>query len=509
MQNMKIAKAFNPFLSFSFLTLLSANLFAYDTYDSLTGELRIPLVSVGSVVYSDVVITIGSIVSIEENDFLDPFDVFDTVNEQLRIPRVFVGDDEHRNVIVTIGSLVSIGDVTFSLNSSCNIENSHYSNIQAPQSYLGEHVIPLTSTSLPANISRTMGLKDLDAWWSKPEYVTCSDKNSYLIKVYTETINRLDQLGVEEFWVYNYGIWDDFSKPLWSIAEVDYVIPNDVLEAVVIEAHKRGIKVFLSWQMNTSDKVSAWNSLDVLNLDIDTLDTLLTSYKAHIIKYAGFLESIGIDGIAGDLGSFDPPSTAEHRELYVSKTVSTISNIRSVFSGRIAYGKFFPVLDNRILEQIDELHLVLWLGGSYSQESFSTDWMETISSWQTARYKSKANEQSATLAFEIPIVWEIYAQSTKDFFLSNGYLEDSFCFATCVQQLITNDFTMQAIAIEGAMRHITSQKIFTTSGVSITNYWLRDEIIPTSVSGNITFPNISSSIRNKPAEEVVRLWYQK
>ena len=95
---MNISNIFNVSLTLPILLFFSAEIFAYDTYDSGTGELSIPLLQVGSTVYSDVVVTIGDLMNIEENIFLEPFDVFNSATERLRIPRVFVGDEEYRNV---------------------------------------------------------------------------------------------------------------------------------------------------------------------------------------------------------------------------------------------------------------------------------------------------------------------------------------------------------------------------------------------------------------------------
>ena len=151
------------------------------------------------------VITIGDLISIEENIFLEPFDVFNSASEQLRIPRVFVGDEEYRNVTVTIGSVVSIGDVTFSLQDDCAIESRKYGDIEIPESFLGNYDIPKAKSTLSSNIVRTMNLKDLDAWWAKPSYFDCDDKELYMTNVYIESIKRLQELGVEKFFVYNYG----------------------------------------------------------------------------------------------------------------------------------------------------------------------------------------------------------------------------------------------------------------------------------------------------------------
>lgn len=502
-------KVINRILVAFWLMCSGLNAHGYDSYNAETGQLTIPLVEVDSAIYSDVVITLKDLVSVGVGNFVEPHDVFNTVTQQLQIPLVVVGNNEYSNVVVTIGEVISVGNSLLPLSSECVVESRKYGEISIPKGFLGDYEIPSPQSKLSENIDRVMNLKDLDAWWAKPKYVNCVDKNSYMIDVFIESMDRLKNLGVETFWVYNYAVWEDFSKEVWTISESDFSIPNAVLERIVFEAHSRDMKVFLSWQMFGGDKIEPRKSLDVLNMPLSTLNTLLESFELHIVEYATFLEAIGVDGIAGDLGNFKTQDTPEYRELYVSKTVSTIQKLRKVFSGSLAYGQFFPVLDNRILELIDELHFVLWMSEEYSAALFSVDLTEKTTLGQISRYQIKANEQQASLAFNIPIVWEIYAQSTEEFFLNKGYLEDSFCFEPCSQKYLTENFSMQAIAVEGAMRGISSQNIFKTGGVTATNYWHRDEIIPTLVNGNISFPNISSSIRNKPAEGVFKAWFAR
>ena len=313
-------------------------------------------------------------------------------------------------------------------------------------------------------------------------------------------------------------VWDDFSKPVWSIAESDYIIPTNTLKVIVQEAQKRNIKVFMNWQMNNSDKVSAWNSLDpdamwsYDKLSKENLLKIMNSYKILIASHAKFAQSIGISGIAVDLGVFNPPvlqTNREFREIYVTKMVNIIDDIRAVFKGTLVYGQYDSIIDEKIISKIDRVRVTLWLGGQtplnqLSVDSFKKDTTRYIE-WFYLKYSLALNGKYQNL----PIEWLIYAQGTQEFYSTNGYLEDSFCLNPCVQHQLKTDFSIQAIAIEGALQAISAQPFFTSGAVSISNYWHTDDLTPTNINGNTTFPNISSSIRNKPAEAIVKMWYTK
>jgi hypothetical protein len=363
-----------------------------------------------------------------------------------------------------------------------------------------------------------MALKDLDPWWAKPNTNTCANKELYTENVFIEHLNRMQKLGVEQIWISNYGVWDDFSKPIWSIAESDYVMSNNTLKVIVQEAQKRNIKVFLNWQMNNSDKVGAWNSLDPNakwsydNLSKENLLKIMDSYKIVIASQAKFAQSIGISGMAVDLDVFSPPilqTNREFREIYVTKMVNIIDDVRAVFKGTLVYGQYDSIIDERIISKIDRVRVILWTGGGkqlnqLSVDSFKKDTIRYIE-WFYLKYSLALNGKYKN----VPIEWFIYAQGTQEFYSKNGYLDDSFCVNSCSQHQLKTDFSIQAIAIEGALQAISSQTFFTSGAVSISNYWHTDDLTPTNVNGNTTFPNISSSIRNKPAEAIVKMWYTK
>lgn len=494
-----------------FLLLGSTVTWAVDIYSPAASTLYIPLVKVSSRYYQDVIVSVKEVISINTITSTSAIDTYDSNRNELTIPLVLVDTTAYTNVVVTLASVHSVGGESNTGTTACTQVNRKLGDILIPEGYKGNYTEPQPAGKLPTAISRTMNFKDLDAWYSKPKSNNCEDKIQYLSNTYIESLNRVKDLGVDTVWIYNYGYWDDFSKALWSISPLDYAIPKEVMSVIAAEATRRNIKVFMSWQMNNSDKVSSWNSLDNDSLSEEKLTILMNSFKSHMIEIAKFSKSNGISGLAGDIGSFIPSflkSDLKKREIYISKTVETIAEIRKNFSGKIAYGQYDSPLDNRVISQIDELHFVIFLSGIHTYSSYSVDLMKMVTGWQIGFAKDAIEKQGASLALNKLIIWEIYAQSTSDFYLKNGYMEDSFCFDPCSQLKLQTDFSAQAIAVEAAFQTIVQDQIFQTAGVTFTNYWLGDEIAPTQLSGTQTsFPNIASSVRNKSAEFIVKSWY--
>ena len=62
------------------------------------------------------------------------------------------------------------------------------------------------------------------------------------------------------------------------------------------------------------------------------------------------------------------------------------------------------------------------------------------------------------------------------------------------------------MGIEAALEAIAMQDKFTTKSVDFhTSYWHTDTLTP----GSEGFPNISQSIRDKPAENIVKYWFTR
>jgi hypothetical protein len=86
---------------------------ARDTYDSVNSELSIPAVTIGNATYSNMVITVGGVLSGPSGT--SPYgnqDTYNPANRQLTIPAVLVGTRTLINMIVTEARMISIGSVS-------------------------------------------------------------------------------------------------------------------------------------------------------------------------------------------------------------------------------------------------------------------------------------------------------------------------------------------------------------------------------------------------------------
>jgi len=95
-----------------FLSVLafSTSIIAADTYFASSNTLTIPLVKVNNNYYSNVLIGVGTIVSVGRKDSSAPtYDIYNVGTNQLSIPEVLVGDTSYYNVVITVGSVLGIG----------------------------------------------------------------------------------------------------------------------------------------------------------------------------------------------------------------------------------------------------------------------------------------------------------------------------------------------------------------------------------------------------------------
>lgn len=91
---------------------------AADSYEASTNVLSIPQVKVGDTLYSDVQISVGTIVSVGSNVTADTYDTYDALTNQLSIPVVTVGTATYYNVVITVGPILKVG-ASCLINSTC------------------------------------------------------------------------------------------------------------------------------------------------------------------------------------------------------------------------------------------------------------------------------------------------------------------------------------------------------------------------------------------------------
>jgi len=104
----------NLFLLFAFL---ASNVYAIDTYNPANSQLAIPSVILGNTIYKDVVITIGPILTVSGSN-QDPKytakpsttpDTYDPYKNQLTIPNVNAYGFVYYDVVINVGTVLSVG----------------------------------------------------------------------------------------------------------------------------------------------------------------------------------------------------------------------------------------------------------------------------------------------------------------------------------------------------------------------------------------------------------------
>ena len=99
-----------PFVALCAALVPGAAAQAADTYNGT--ELSIPALMIGAGLYTNVVVTPGTILSVQGGAPADTVDRYDPLTDQLTIPSVVYGATTYHNVTIKVNSLVTVGAVS-------------------------------------------------------------------------------------------------------------------------------------------------------------------------------------------------------------------------------------------------------------------------------------------------------------------------------------------------------------------------------------------------------------
>ena len=92
------------------MLLTATSAFATDSYDTVSHELTIPALQVGSATFSNLVVTVGSIVTPPSGSTAKgSIDTYDPASRHLTVQSVTVSGNTYYNVVATVSEVVSIG----------------------------------------------------------------------------------------------------------------------------------------------------------------------------------------------------------------------------------------------------------------------------------------------------------------------------------------------------------------------------------------------------------------
>jgi hypothetical protein len=129
-------------------------------------------------------------------------------------------------------------------------------------------------------------------------------------------------------------------------------------------------------------------------------------------------------------------------------------------------------------------------------------------------YKATLNSNiTGLLKFGKPLFLSVGIQSRRNALSEPGYLEETACSASinnpelsnsqCIQKATETDFSLQAIVIQAQLEYIKSLN------QSLLIVFANDYFVTDSLTPQTAFPNLGYTIRNKPAEGLVRAWFNK
>jgi len=356
-----------------------------------------------------------------------------------------------------------------------------------------------------------VGLKDYYPATPDLAIQGCPPSDVFARAAYVETLNRLQAIGTDTIWIYNYGDWDDFSKDVWTMTS-NLQIPDETIKFVIAEAHKRNIKVFLGWQFGSID-VAKKVALPMIGMGESEIPypqivKMLNSWRGLMLNKAKLYGDAGLDGLQIDFHAFFVGVQPSYKEYYLMNMLTLISDVKKVFPGKISYGGAMPGIDARFVNKVD-LYEVPDLSGidrSYLKPL-------TVAKLKEAYVADMTNAISA-VPTGIPIMISSLVQSKRDFY-DTHWTEDGFCVnanggmttlqSQCVQMNYFTDFSLQAMGIEAMLQATNQIGATKISAINFnTGYWLTDNL-----TAYPSFPNLSQSFRNKPAEKIVQKWFAK
>jgi hypothetical protein len=374
------------------------------------------------------------------------------------------------------------------------------------KSHLGAYTLPDINVIPPRRPFRKFGhMKDV---WQRdnPSFIgSCfADERQAL----AATLLRMQQANIDTIVLYPWTTIDNTVEP-WRIinpAETQSsTIYDDDLAYIVTTAKSMGMKVFWRNQIQAFQDAA---TADYLPFPEENVENVLKTYDAmetYLAERGAFLEELGVDGVSLTPWFWAGFGAILSEEQFLQETRAHIGALKSTFSGIIMHDFDEPLVrDAEISALVD-----LWEHGLFYDEV-----AEVIDqlSVETALPKLRSQlEYYKDLVGEGQFVVRPLASSRGNFVTDNRYLEVTFCTTDydkvhaepgkCVQEEAPTDMSLQAILYEAALEAAFGIPGFEPGGISV-EYWPTDGVFPST-----TFPNLSYSVRNKPAEQVVRQWF--
>jgi hypothetical protein len=228
----------------------------------------------------------------------------------------------------------------------------------------------------------------------------------------------------------------------------------------------------------------------------------LSAWSAYVVNRAQMAQQQGVAAMGIDWSCWSYQCWgSQFWSAYDQSMTSLAQQVRSVYQGKLYMGNQgcgAMIADPDLLAGIDWMRVCL-------DDSLTSAQVANLSvALRKQTYIDQINSLASSMGNQvIPVIWIVGVQSYQDYFL-DGPIEDGLCVDNCMQLSLTTDFSVQAIGYEGELEAVSAQTSFPNAAVEPISYWWVDVIQPDQ-----SFPNLSTSCRNKPAESILYQWYKR
>lgn len=386
-------------------------------------------------------------------------------------------------------------------NAYCAIEKGE---VAYPIEYLGNYGFPeVVGAPLPSSIQRLVGLKDV--WIPEPNKNDGCVSLGYdaMREAFEKTLPRVKALGAGGITFSNYVHFSNFNDAITDGPE-KAAMPEEEFRFAASKAQEIGLDAVLYLNLALGNETVSWDIPGE-----DWLAKLIRNWGKFVLNQANVAEETGIDAVM--LNHFDyQPGIYGFEEVFQAEMLALLQEVRDVYTGKVllmidpVWGADLNKLDT-LLRQVDGF---LYTPQTNILENVS-DKTVSVNNLKSLYLKNFEDIGRDFARYGKPFYLRILIQSTK-VFLEEGWHEEMFCIQRgadpCYQKGLEVDFSAQAIAYEAMLEAIkeASGKYLDVGAVDSYGYWYTDVMLP-----DVSQPQIGQSVRNKPAESIVKQWFAR
>lgn len=381
-----------------------------------------------------------------------------------------------------------------------------------PKTFIGQRpLVAITGDKLDNSIQRMIFLKDAMGKDNPAEIPGCKGD---LKKEISKTIKRIKDLNadyvvlVQWQWVSTRA---DGSWYIMSVEESSYGaarLNDEEFLYAANEAKKLGLKVAtinqIQGMVKSTSEQTAFQPEDTL----ENVKKFYPAYKEWIINRAKFYQSAGVDfwqldcngcvKVAHDNGD-------KARSEYIRSAYIEIVNSINVYKGLLFTTPFnwlktTPTVYNRIDGILSGLHIPDMKQAD--EDNMTVEKFKHIMKQSTNHIKNEYGNSGKAIFIATG------ATSRRGSFTNNSVYIDEICpvndKSTCDVDKWETDFSLQAMYHEAAFQTINESGIKNQVFVGVADMLVTDILTPYMI-----YPNVMHSIRNKPAEGVVKHYFAR